>query len=415
MFKNYLKITWKVLMRNKLFTFISLFGISLTLTILIVGVSFYDYYTKSNYPAYKQEKILYTGKMMLWGDKKGNTYYNQSMGHASYHFLKTYIKTMETPENVSIYSSSYEKVTSFINSRKAELFVKYTDDEFWNILDFKVVSGRTYNLTEVENADRLAVVSETFANEYFGGVETAIGKTFEVFKINYKIAGVVKGASITSQSAYGNVYLPITTTKADLSTKRPIGSYDAMILAKSSSDFNTIKNEFQKSIGEFELPYNKFNYIDFHTITILDKILLYAPTRNKNTFHSVLFIVALVIILIPSLNLINLNTNRINERLSEIGIRKSFGARKSSLVWQFLAENIALTLVGGLLAIIFSYFALKIIQATGIIPSEGILLNYRILFTGLVFCLLFGFISGVFPAYRMSRLQIVESLKEGQS
>lgn len=402
-------------MRNKLFTFISLFGISLTLTILIVGASFYDYFTKSNYPAYKQDKILYTGQMQLWGDKKGNTYYNQSMGHASYHFLNKYIKTMEIPERVSIYSSRFSNVSTFINSRKAELFVKYTDDEFWNILDFKVVSGRTYNLAEVENAERLAVISESLANEYFGGSDNAIGKSFEVYKKNYKIAGVVKDASITSQNAYGNVYLPITTTKADLSTTTPLGRYDAMMLAKSSSDFKAIKNEFQKSVRRFELPYNKFNYIDFQALTVLDKILLYAPSRNKTSFYTVLFMVALVILLIPSLNLINLNTNRINERLSEIGIRKSFGARKVSLVWQFLAENIALTIVGGLLAIIFSYITLKVIQAIGIIPSEGFLLNFRILFTGLVFCLLFGFISGFFPAYRMSRLQIVESLKEGQS
>ena len=115
------------------------------------------------------------------------------------------------------------------------------------------------------------------------------------------------------------------------------------------------------------------------------------------------------------MNLINMNVNRIHERLSEIGIRKSFGADNLSLAGQFLTENIILTLIGGLLAVLLSIGVLLILRGSGVLPDHGLLLNLRVLVAGLLFSLTFGFISGFLPAFRMSRLQIIESLKKGEA
>ena len=79
---NYLKITWKVLMRNKLFTFISLFGISFTLIILIVAASFFDYFTKSNYPAKKLDRIAFISDVRTWDKQLGEKSY-QSYSRSS--------------------------------------------------------------------------------------------------------------------------------------------------------------------------------------------------------------------------------------------------------------------------------------------------------------------------------------------
>jgi putative ABC transport system permease protein len=401
-------------MRNKLFTFISLFGISLTLTILIVGTSFYDYFTKSNYPTRKQDRILYTTLVKSWDKPPSERNNSYNSNFPSYYVLNKCAKSLETPERTSIYTPFPIKSSFFINSKKAELQIRYTDEEYWNILDFKFLSGRPYNNREVAVADRIAVIGVSIADNFFEGAQSSIGKTIEVNNIKYKIVGVVKDASFTSTNAYGNCFLPITTSKENLSAKKLESYFTAMILAKNSSDFPSIKNEFQSKVKTIELPLNNKNYIKIHVLPYIENFIYLSPI-DIPTFYIMLLVIVLIIILIPSLNLVNLNVNRISERLSEIGVRKSFGARRVSLIGQFITENIVLTLIGGIIAFVFSYIILKIIQSAGIIPTEGLLFNFRILFIGLIFCFLFGSISGFIPAYRMSRLQIVESLKNGES
>ena len=412
---NYLKITWKVLMRNKLFTFISLFGISFTLIILIVAASFFDYFTKSNYPAKKLDRIAFISYVRTWEKQLGEkSYNNYSSGSASYYLLDNYVRTLKAPVKVSINSAFVTQVNSYVNSQKLELKIKHTDDEFWNILDFKFLAGRPYNKNEVKNAQNVAVISASVATKIFNKSQDAIGKPVEIDKINYTIIGVVKDVPFTSQYAYGNVWVPITTSKNDLSVKRLNGGYSAILLSKNKSDLPRIENEFQAALKKIEFPVDGMNFIDCHADTVLENFIRFSPV-DKKTFSMLVSAILFILLFIPSLNLISMNTTRISERLSEIGIRKSFGATKITLTGQFLIENIVLTILGGVLAFIFSFIILKLFQPTGIIPTEGFPLNYRIFFTGLLFCFLFGFVSGVLPAYRMSRLQIVESLKGGES
>ncbi|MCG6187899.1 ABC transporter permease [Maribellus maritimus] len=414
MIKNYLKITWKVLMRNKLFTFISLFGISFTLIILIVAASFFDYFTKSNYPAKKLDRISFISNVRIWDEQTGkNSYNNYIGGSPSYYLLDNYARTLETPLKVSINSNFVTSVNSYINAQKLELKIRHTDDEFWNVLDFKFIAGRPYNKNEVEDAQQVAVISESVAKTIFNESQDAIGKQVEMDKINYTIIGIVKDVPFTSQYAYGNVWVPITTTKNDLSVKKLDGGYSAILLAKKRGDLPKIESEFQAALKKIDFPFNGMNFIDCHAESVLEDFIRFSPV-NKKTFSILLSAVIFILLFIPSLNLISMNTTRISERLSEIGIRKSFGATKIALTGQFLTENIVLTILGGVIAFIFSFIVLKFFQPTGIIPSEGFPLNFRIFFTGLFFCFLFGFISGVLPAYRMSRLQIVESLKGGE-
>ena len=97
MFKNYLKITFAVMRRRKFYTFISLFGISLTLTVLLIITAFFDNLFSPNYPEIYRERMLYGSRIEQCDTAHGNT----SMSPMSRYFIEQFIMTLKTPERVS--------------------------------------------------------------------------------------------------------------------------------------------------------------------------------------------------------------------------------------------------------------------------------------------------------------------------
>ena len=103
------------------------------------------------------------------------------------------------------------------------------------------------------------------------------------------------------------------------------------------------------------------------------------------------------------------------ERSSEIGVRKAFGASSRTLVMQFVVENIILTFLGGLIGIVLSFILITVLNQSEIIPNGHLSLNVTVLFFTMLACLVFGFVSGVYPAWRMSKMQVVNALKASGS
>ena len=99
------------------------------------------------------------------------------------------------------------------------------------------------------------------------------------------------------------------------------------------------------------------------------------------------------------------------ERSSEIGVRKAFGASSNTLVYQFLVENLILTSLGALLGLLFSAIALSIINDANLVSNMHLSINFSVLLYSIIACLFFGLISGVYPAWVMSKLNVVKALK----
>ena len=171
-------------------------------------------------------------------------------------------------------------------------------------------------------------------------------------------------------------------------------------------------------VSRIEIPKDQYHTIlEVEADTFLEGLtrdFFMADQPKNGLFFALIFGGMLLFMLLPALNLVNLNTSRIMERAAEIGVRKAFGATSSTLTFQFLIENIVLTLVGGLIGLILALILLAIIESSGIIPFARLTINFRIFFAGIFLCFLFGLISGVLPALRMSRMQIVNAIKGGE-
>jgi putative ABC transport system permease protein len=409
MLKNYFKIAIAVLKRRKFFTFISLFGISFTLTILIVLTAFLDHLISPQYPDTKRNRSLYINTATRINSK---THY-YSNGPLSFYFLNKYVGSMKTPEKVGI-ASIFIPTNTYVNNKKLVIDVKFTNAAFWDIQEFEFIEGRPYTAQEIANADRVAVITEEIKRDYFGE-ESAIGKFIETDNVQYRVTGVVKNVPITIIFSYGNMYLPYTLSKTEMGNTDFEGRYSAILLAKSKADIPKMQEEYQQVIARLPLKgmeFDKFiSYADTY-LTSFTRILL-GRDEGSGMSKFILFIslFALFFMLLPTLNLININISRIMERSSEIGVRKAFGASSRTLVYQFIIENIILTFIGGILGIVFSSIIIFVINTSQLLPHMYLTINFTVLAWALLACLVFGLFSGVYPAWRMSRLQVVTALK----
>jgi putative ABC transport system permease protein len=430
MFKNYLKITWAVMKRRKFYTFISLFGISMTLTILIVLAAFIDSSFAPEYPEVFRNRSLYVSTVKLIEKGKGS-----SMNPISPYFVKTYIKTMPLPEKVSM-SSGPMHMNTYLNGQKAKVWIKYTDSEFWDITQFSFLEGKSFTSETIKNSDNAVIINDLTRDQYFGKGVSVVGKSLEIDDVVYRIIGVVKGCPITQLFVSSDIYLPYTADKSPQKVGELSGRYTAMILAKSEQDLPAIKQDFVSMLGKIPLESDKdvekrklgksdrngsgFNpdtiiaHADTYVESFTNNITGTDTDSGKSTFFIILSLFSLLFMLLPALNLININISRIMERASEIGIRKAFGASAVTLTVQFVIENVIITVIGGVLAIFLSLIAFAYLNSHGIGPIKtlNLSINWLVVSIAFLMALVFGLMSGAYPAWRMSKLAVVDALRQ---
>lgn len=410
MLKNYLKITFKVFLRRKFFTFISLFAISFTLIILMVATALFDNLFAPQPPENKADRTLTVFSMRFQGPE------SQSTGPAGYAFLDRYVRTLSNVEKVSLYSTP-NLVYSFWKGEKIKSYLKRTDGQFWEIMEFRFLEGGPFTTQDDKNANFVAVINEATRRKFFGD-EPAVGKMIEADGQQFRVVGVVGNVPIFRLVPFADIWVPISTAKTNAYKSQLLnGEFFASVLARSSTDFPLIKSEFQSRLPQIEFPDKRqFDKAIGGTDTMFEftsRMLIPSQqmeSQPKKLLAAIILLMVLFMIL-PTVNLININVSRILERASEIGVRKAFGASSWTLVGQFVVENVLLTLIGGAIGLLGSLLVLKIITDSGLIAYAEFHLNYRFFFYGLLIALFFGLFSGVYPAWKMSRLNPVQALK----
>jgi putative ABC transport system permease protein len=374
----------------------------------MVLTAFIDRIISDTYPDRKRERSLYITRLQQKGSKTGFS----SNASLSFYFLDHYAGSLKTPVKLAI-SSNYSSTNTYVNNKKLVINYKYTNAEYWDILEYEFLEGKPFNKQQIDNAELVAVISEDTKKMYFGDVPSVVGKYIEADNIRYRVSGVVKNVPITSYNFYSDIYLPYTVSKTDYRNKGYRGDYTGILLAANESDIPKIQEEYEQLVRRIP-PYEK----DYDLIYSRAEpyVTNYVSTGNENVSGIRMVITwitvfVLLFMLLPTLNLVNINITRIMERSSEIGVRKAFGASSRTLVFQFLVENIILTILGGLIGVLLSVIIMKIINAANLIANLELSLNFTVLFYGLAACIFFGLLSGVYPAWRMSRLNVVSALK----
>ena len=137
MLRNYLKMAWKVLGRRKFFTFVSLFGIGFTLTALLVAVAIADHFLAPGYPETQFDRMLLLERMKMFGEK--SSWYSGP----GFKFVDRYARDLPGVERLSVYSNM-SGASTFLDGRKLVFQTRFTDAEFWRVMQFAFLEGAPY-------------------------------------------------------------------------------------------------------------------------------------------------------------------------------------------------------------------------------------------------------------------------------
>ncbi|WP_373991240.1 ABC transporter permease [Duganella sp. BuS-21] len=409
MFRNYLLTAWKVFMRRKLFTAINLLCIVLTLVVLMVVTALLQ---NTFYPTGVEGKSQrYVQMLMMQSthtDKGG-----RRTGTLGYKLIDQYLKPLKHAELVSA-SSFPMSVSVYQKDQVSSLMIRHTDAEYWRILDFTVLAGRVFNVDDVVHGRMVAVLNQSTARKLFPG-ESYLGQKFSAGGQIFTVIGVVQDEM--HLNAFSDIWVPVTSQPSTDYRKTLFGGYTAIIMARSADELPALKKEIMQAAAsvQFDDP-NVFNTAKFwgdSKLQVFARSLLGDQSEDGGAPKLVASIVVLMVLFmtLPALNLINLNVGRIMERSSEIGVRKAFGATSRQLVAQLVLENVLLCLIGGAIGLVLAAGVLWWLEGSGLIPYLQVHLNLPVFGYGLLITLVFGVLSGVIPAWKMSRLAPVHALK----
>ncbi|MBK7921173.1 MAG: ABC transporter permease [Veillonella sp.] len=263
--------------------------------------------------------------------------------------------------------------------------------------------GRFITEKDVQNRERVAVVGSTIVKNLFGN-EDPVGKDIRVKNIPFKIIGVLesKGNSSMGEDQDDVVYIPYTTAM-----ERVQGVDYLRMVYVSANDDNGI-NRLQADIENLlRVRHNiKDSNLDDFNIRNMQSIM---ETMQQTTSTLTLFLgaVAAISLVVGGIGIMNIMLVSVTERTREIGIRKALGATYNVIVTQFLIEAVVISLMGGIIGIIFGIGASQLISK---FSGMSTVLSIPTIFLSFGFSIAIGLVFGVYPARKAARLNPIDAL-----
>ena len=425
MIKLYLKQAWTLIKQHRLFTGIYVVGtglsIALTMTMFII------FYVKfaAIYPEYNRDRMIVL-KMMKSYPKDNDKSWNCS--NVNYDVVKM-LQNLPHLDAIGAASRNYREnyVEVPDNNEPVGIAPLYTDAGFWQVFTFRFLYGKPFTQADVDAKRREVVVPVSLARRLFA-TDDVVGRRFKMDAQEYRICGVVEDVSAATPSSVGDLWMPITLNSWIVSdnTGKLVGNTEIYMTAPIAADKEALKEEVREVFRKYNLAAPKYmndlmDQPDDYWISTFRVNSCGAPDLASELRGYLYMLLALLFI--PAMNLSGMMSSRMDERLSELGVRKTYGATNGSLIGQVLWENLLLTCIGGLLGLLISY--LIVLTASDWILTlfdsytdveKTPFLSFEMLFNPMVFCTAFGLcvllnlISALIPAVWALRRNIIQSL-----
>ena len=264
-----------------------------------------------------------------------------------------------------------------------------------------VKAGRGLNILDVENKNRVCLISETLENDLFDS-ESAVGHTLRLGGIAYTIVGVTASSTDMTSMLMGTGDGIIVPYKNAMSLAGVSHIMAVEMYMEDGADTDAVIDDVEAVLGQ------AFNYkADSFAVTNMES-LLDMMHDMQNMMQTMLAGIASIALLVGGIGIMNMMLVSVTERTTEIGLRKALGAQPKRIQMQFLTEAIFLSLFGGIIGIVVGLL-ISLLVALAI--DVGFAISLSAIALGVGFSVLVGVVFGLAPARKASRLNPIDALR----
>jgi putative ABC transport system permease protein len=411
MIKNYFKIAWRNLWKNKVSSVINIVGLAVGLAACILILLFVSY--EKSFDSFHGENIVRLNEVqkfpgMAASQKVALSMYPMAPAlKADFAEIKDYTRVKWDDK----YQLTYNEKRIFV----PQVFA--VDSSFFNIFNFEVIKGNA--LEAIKKPNSIAITQET-AEKLFGNADP-IGKVINHFggdTLNFTVTAVMANPPNISHFCFVLLYcltvfnknwlsgwgFTCKNTYLKLTPGTNLKAFDAKMEGFLKKHMNGDNWKY------YELFYLPLKDVHAGSTEIGLDYLNFQKFDRKST--NLFAIIAIIVLIIACVNFMNLSTARSADRAKEVGIRKSIGANRPQLAFQFLGETILLSLLALVFAIVLVEVALPYVNNLSLrdisLPVLSKPLFLPLILTGTV---VVGLLSGIYPALFLSSFQPVKVLK----
>ncbi len=437
--KLYLKQAWELLKQNRLFSTLYIVGTALAIAMTMMMAVIYYVRLAPVYPEERRGTTLYMGYLKV-AQTFENGGWRWNTGSYSYRALTEWLRPLDDVAVASGYSrdapgSNYIQLPD--GRGEYAPYVMWTDPEFFRLYTFRFTDGAAFTHDDFDGGMRRVVITDRLSRMLFGTDAEVVGRTFLMNYQRYTVCGVVEASSQLTEQSYADLYVAYTTDKERfLEAGRPdcweLGNLSVTLAAHDRDGIERIRRAVDEHVRHYNTAHEAENItfsVENGPRTHLETVLEGTAGSEGEMAQAIrqLLLIVLVLLLVPSLNLSGLIASRMESRLPEMGVRKTFGAWRNTLLSMVLWENLLLTALGGLLGLVVAWVCLYLGRgwvftildsyATRL-TGDAAFVSGEMLFAPLVFvcalvlCLLLNVLSALIPAWWSLRRPIVQSLYE---
>lgn len=406
MLNNYTRTAWRSLTKNRVFTFINVLGLCagiaafLFITIYVRFERSYEEYNPNADNVWRITLDLYNGSEFVVTDCET---------HAPAPSLMK-LKYPEVVDYVRMFNNDGLRNIRVGEDKYLESGMYFADPSVFEIFAVNLLQG---DPKKALNDPYALVLSESQAKKFFGKTDV-VGETMYIDAGLYNITGVFADRPANTHLKFGMLLSHPTLLK--LRDGYTEDNWDgnneyAYLLMKPGTDLAEFNQKLDAFSNEYKekMPESKYRAEEIKTIHLYSNKSFEPEANGDAKTVSILFIIAVFIIVIAWVNYMNLSTARAVERAKEVGIRKVMGSMKAQLVIQFLSESLIVNIIAGIIAVTAVQTAMPLFrELTGVAALE-IDNFFWVLVAGIIF--VGAMLAGIYPAFVLSSFKPVSVLK----
>ncbi len=284
-----------------------------------------------------------------------------------------------------------------------------TTPSYQSMSNLTLASGGFFTDSNESAYSSVVVLGSAVAQQLFSNPQSAVGQLVTLNGLPFQVVGVLQskgGTGFFNQD--DQIYVPLSTAQLRLVGQTNFGQGNVVntidVQVDKPSDVTNVTQEITQQLSA------RHGSVDFSVTSQQD--VLSTITQTTNVLTIFLGGIAGISLLVGGIGIMNIMLTTVSERTREIGLRKAVGARRADILQQFLVESMVLSVIGGVIGVIFGWLVAHIlgqIQLGGSAITPIVTLNSVLLAT--LFSMAVGLFFGIYPANRAAKLEPVEALR----